>query len=140
MELTPYLNFDGQCEEAFKVYERCFGGKIVAMVSFEAAGSAGHVPAGWAGKIMHAHMTVGDQVLMGSDAPAGRYEKPKGFSMSAHAETPADADRVFNALAERGNVTMPLQQTSWAAKFGTLTDRFGIPWMVNCAAASTANA
>jgi len=138
MDLTPYLNFNGQCEEAFKFYESCFGGKIVAMVSFEAAGSASHVPEGWAGKIMHAQMTVGHQVLMGSDAPTGRYEKPQGFSMSAHAETPADAERVFQALAEKGNVTMPLQQTAWAARFGMLTDRFGIPWMVNCAAAASA--
>ena len=138
MELTPYLNFNGQCEEAFKFYERCFGGKIVSMVTFDAFGQGAHVPAGWGSKIMHAHMTVGSQVLFGSDAPADRFEKIQGFSMSIQVEQPAEAERIFGALAEKGNVTMPLQQTGWSAKFGMLTDQFGIPWMVNCAAAATA--
>lgn len=138
MELTPYLNFSGQCEEAFKFYERSLGGKIVAMVSFENAGDVSHLPAGWGKKIMHAHLAVGNQVLMGSDAPSGQYDAPKGFSMSVHVEQPAEAERVFNALAENGTVRMPLQQTAWAAKFGMLTDQFGVPWMVNCAAAATA--
>jgi PhnB protein len=138
MELTPYLNFNGQCEEAFKFYERSLGGKIVAMVDFESAGDVSHLPADWNKKIMHAQMTVGNQVLMGSDAPPGRYDQPQGFSMSVHVEQPSEAERVFNALAENGTVRMPLQQTGWAAKFGMLTDQFGVPWIVNCAAAATA--
>ncbi|HKV04171.1 MAG TPA: VOC family protein [Candidatus Acidoferrales bacterium] len=138
MELTPYLNFDGRCEDAFKFYERCFGGKIVAMATFEAAGDVSQLPAGWSKKIMHAHLVVGDHVLMGSDAPPGRYDQPKGFSMSVHVEQPAEAEQVFNALAEGGTVQMPLQKTSWAAKFGMLVDQFGVPWMVNCAAAANA--
>jgi len=138
MELTPYLNFNGQCEEAFKFYERCFGGKIISMVTFEAAGQGANVPAGWGGKIMHAHVTVGSTVLMASDAPTGRFEKPQGFSMSVHVEQPSEAERVFSALSERGTVTMPLQQTGWAARFGMVTDQFGIPWMVNCAAVASA--
>lgn len=138
MEVNAYLNFDGHCEAAFKLYERCFGGKIVSMVTFENAGDVNQLPPGWRNKIMHAHMVIGSQVLMGSDAPPGRYSKPGGFSMSVHPEQPAEADRVFNALAEGGNVQMPLQQTPWAAKFGMVTDQFGIPWMVNCAAAAAA--
>ena len=138
MQLTPYLNFNGQCEEAFKFYERALAGKITALVTFESMGSAGHLPEGWGKKIMHAHMTVGDQVLMGSDAPAGRFEKPQGFSMSVQVDQPSEADRVFNALAEQGEVRMPLQKTDWAARFGMLTDQFGVPWMVNCAAAASA--
>ena len=138
MEANAYLNFDGRCEAAFKFYERCFGGKIVSMVTFETAGDVNQLPRGWNEKIMHAHMVVGSQVLMGADAPPGRYVKPAGFSMSIHAEQPAEAERVFNALAENGNVQMPLQQTSWAAKFGMLVDEFGIPWMVNCAASAAA--
>ena len=135
MELTPYLNFNGQCEEAFKFYERCFSGKITALVTFESMGGANQVPEGWGKKIMHAHMTVGEQVLMGSDAPPGRFEKPQGFSMSVQVEQPSEAERVFGALAEGGTVRMPLQKTDWAAKFGMVTDQFGVPWMVNCAAA-----
>jgi len=138
MELTPYLNFDGQCEAAFKFYERCFNGKITALITFESMGDVSQLPQGWGKKIMHAHMTVGDKVLMGADAPPDRFEKPQGFSMSVQVEQPTEAERVFNALAENGTVRMPIQQTSWAAKFGMLTDQFGVPWMVNCAAAATA--
>jgi PhnB protein len=138
MQLNPYLNFNGQCEAAFQFYERCFGGKIVSMVTFDGAGDASQLPAGWGKKIMHAHMVAGEQVLMGADAPPGRYEQPQGFSMSIHVEQPAEAERVFHALAENGKVQMPLQQTSWAPKFGMVVDQFGIPWIVNCAAASAA--
>ena len=138
MEANAYLNFDGQCEAAFKFYERCFEGKVIAMVTFEGAGDVGQLPPGWSKKIMHAHMTIGSQVLMGSDAPPGRFQKPQGFSMSVHPEQPAEAERVFNALAEKGSVQMPLQQTPWAARFGMVVDQFGIPWMVNCAASAAA--
>ena len=69
---------------------------------------------------------------MGSDAPPGRYEEPKGFSVSLQIKDPADAERIFRALAEKGTVRMPLEKTFWAQRFGMLVDRFGIPWMVNC--------
>lgn len=138
MELNAHINFDGNCEAAFKFYERCFGGKIVSMATYENAGDVNELPAGWREKIMHAQMVVGAQVLMGADAPPGRYAQPQGFSMTVQSEQPAEAERVFNALAENGKVRMALQQTSWAAKFGMLTDQFGIPWMINCPAAVAA--
>ena len=69
---------------------------------------------------------------MGSDAPPGRYNEAKGFSVSLQVKEPAEAERVYNALAENGKVLMPLQQTFWAIRFGMLVDRFGIPWIVNC--------
>jgi PhnB protein len=139
MEANAYLTFDGQCEAAFKFYEKCFGGKIVGLVTFENAGDVGsQLPPNWSKKIMHAHMLVGSQVLMGSDAPPDRFEKPQGFSMSLHPEQPAEAERVFDALAEKGSVRMPLQQTPWSVRFGMVVDQFGIPWMVNCAAAAAA--
>jgi PhnB protein len=84
------------------------------------------------GKIMHARLVVGDAVLMASDAPAGRYEKMQGVSVSLNTGDPAEADRVFNALASSGTVTMPIQETFWARRFGMLTDRFGTSWMINC--------
>jgi PhnB protein len=140
MQLNPYLNFNGTCEEAFKFYERCFHGEITALVTFEGAGDVNQLPPGWSKKIMHAHMIAGGQILMGSDAPPGRYDKPQGLSVLLTVEEPAEAERVFNALAESGNVRMPIQKTSWSVKFGMVTDRFGVPWMVNCAAAATAAA
>jgi PhnB protein len=139
MHLTSYLNFDGKCEEAFKFYENCLNGKITQLVTFDSMGP-GHVPEGWGHKLMHAQMTVGSQELMGSDAPPDRFERQQGFSMSVHVDQPAEAERIFTALAQNGTVRMPIQKTPWAEKFGMLTDQFGIPWMVNCAAAASAGA
>ena len=136
MQLNAYLTFNGQCEAAFKFYERCLVGKIVAMMPHEGTPVAEHVPAEWRNKILHARLTVGDQVMMGSDAPPSRYEEPKGFSVSVQIKDPAEAERIFQALAENGKVQMPIQQTFWAARFGMLMDQFGIPWMINCEQAS----
>ena len=130
--MNTYLLFDGQCEAAFKFYEKCLGGKIEAMRTHEGTPAADHVPAEWRAKILHARMLVGDQVLMASDAPPGRQEKPQGFSVNLAFKDPAEAERVFKALAENGTVQMPFQKTFWAERFGMLVDRFGIPWMVNC--------
>ena len=109
------------------------------LVTFDSMGP-GHVPEGWGKKLMHAQMTVGGQELMGSDAPPDRFERQQGFSMSVHVDQPAEAERVFAALAQNGTVRMPIQKTAWSEKFGMLTDQFGIPWMVNCAAAANATA
>src|SRR5579872_802818 len=132
MELNAYLNFDGRCEAAFKFYEKCLGGKIVSMSTFGSTPAGAYMPADWSNKIMHAHLAVGDTALYGADAPPDRYNRPEGFAVSIQAKQPAEADEVFRALAENGNVTMPIQKTFWAARFGMLTDQFGIPWMVNC--------
>lgn len=86
---------------------------------------------------MHARLIVGNQVLMGGDSYPGQpYEGIKGCSVAVQVDTPEEAERVFGGLAENGTVTMPLQQTGWAIRFGMLTDQFGVPWMVNCEKAS----
>lgn len=132
MTLNPYLTFDGRCREAFEFYADALGGRITSMFPFGDTPAAEHMPTGWGDKIMHAHLSVGDRDLMGSDAPPGRYEKPQGFSVSLQFTKVDESERVFAALSEGGNVIMPLQQTFWAARFGMLVDRFGIPWMINC--------
>lgn len=132
MKMNPYLTFDGRCEEAFGFYATCLGGRVVAMMLHEGTPMAQHVPAEWAKKVLHAQLAVGDQILMASDAPPGRYEKPRGLSVSLQIDEPAEAERVFHALAEGGTVHMPIQQTFWAVRFGMLVDRFDIPWMINC--------
>lgn len=132
MQLNAYLNFNGQCETAFKYYERCFGGKIEAMIPHAGTPAEAHVPAEWRDKIMHARLAVNGAVLMGSDVFTDRYQAPKGFSVSLQIKDTAEAERLFSALAENGQVKMPLQQTFWAARFGMLVDQFGIPWMINC--------
>jgi PhnB protein len=133
MQLNAYLNFAGDCAAAFKVYEKCFGGKIVALQTHGESPMADQVPPEWRSKVLHAHLDLGGgAVLMGSDAPPDRYLKPQGFSVSVTVDKPAEAERIFAALAEKGAVPMPIQQTFWAARFGMVVDRFGIPWMVNC--------
>ena len=132
MQLIPYLVFNGQSEAAFKFYAECLGGKIEAMMPHRGTPVEQHVSSEWQDKILHARLKTVDGVLMGSDAPPGRYEEPKGFSVSLQVKDPADAERIFRALAEKGTVRMPLEKTFWAQRFGMLVDRFGIPWMVNC--------
>jgi PhnB protein len=133
MQLNPYLTFNGQCEEAFKFYEKALGGKIQAMFPYEATPAGEHVPADWGKKIMHAALVAGEASLLGSDAMPDKYQQPKGISVALHVKEPAEAERIFHALAENGKVTMPIQETFWALRFGTCADRFGIPWMINCA-------
>lgn len=132
MQINPYLLFTGQCEEAFKFYEKLLGGKIEFITTHEGTPAASQVPSEWLKKIMHVRMSVNGQVLMGSDAPPGRQQKPQGFSVNVSLKEPAEADRIFQGLAENGQVKMPIQETFWAERFGMLVDRFGIPWMVNC--------
>jgi len=132
MQLNPYLTFNGKCEAAFKFYERVLGGKIEAMMTYGSSPMADQTPADWRNKIMHTRLTIGGELLMGSDAPPDRYEPMKGISVTLGIEKPADAERVFHALAENGTVQMPIQETFWAARFGMLVDQFGTPWMINC--------
>jgi len=136
MQLNPYLFFSGQCEAVFRFYERCLGGKIEAMIPHAGTPAEKQVPPEWHNKILHARMVIGGHVLMASDAPPGRQEKPKGFSVSLQVKDPAEAERLFHALAESGAVVMPIQTTFFAERFGMLIDQFDVPWMINCEAAA----
>jgi PhnB protein len=132
MQMNPYLFFDGQCEAAFKFYAKVLGGEIIAMLPHEGTPAAENVPPAWRSKIIHARMVVGDKVLMGSDAPPDHQQAMQGFSVTLGIDDPAEAERVFHALAENGTVRMPIGETFWAERFGMLVDQFGTPWMVNC--------
>jgi PhnB protein len=132
MQLSPYLIFNGNCAEAFKFYEQTLGGKIETISTFKGSTAAEHAPPEWGDKILHASMVVGDQRLMASDAPPGQYAPPQGISVAIGLQDAAKGEQIFNALAENGTVTMPYSKTFWASGFGMCTDRFGIPWMVNC--------
>ena len=132
MQMSPYLSFKGECEAAFRFYEQCLGGQLGALFRYAGSPMADQVPADWADKIMHGSLTLGDQVVMGGDVPPDQYEEPKGFSLSLQIESTAEAERVFDGLAEDGKIVMPLEKTFWAERFGMLVDRFGIPWLINC--------
>jgi PhnB protein len=133
VQLNPYLSFNGECEAAFRRYEKCLGGKIMFMMPYEGSPMEDQAPPGWGKKILHATMNVGAQVLQGADVTPDRYQRPQGISVSLEIEDPAEAERIFHALAENGTLQMPIQETFWALRFGMLIDRFGIPWMINCA-------
>jgi PhnB protein len=132
MKVNAYLNFNGNCEDALRFYEKTLGAKIELMSTFEGSPAAAMAPADWRDKIIHACLSIGKTVIMASDAPPDRYDPPKGISLSLGVDTPADAERVFGALVEKGIIRMPLEQSFFASRFGMVTDRFGIPWMIVC--------
>jgi PhnB protein len=132
MQMTTYLSFRGECEEAFKCYEATLGGRLGPIFRYLGTSLASQVPADWQDKVMHGSLTIGDQILMAGDVAPERYEEPKGFSLSLQMKDTSEAERVFNELAKDGRIVMPLEKTFWAARFGMLVDRFGIPWLINC--------
>ena len=132
MQMTTYLSFRGDCEAAFKFYEECLDARLGDIFRYAGSPMADQAPAGWEDKIMHGSVTVGGLVLMGADVAPERYEAPTGFSLSVQIQSTADAERIFHDLAEGGAVMMPLEKTFWAARFGMVVDRFGVPWMINC--------
>jgi PhnB protein len=132
MQWNPYLAFNGNCEEAFAYYESCLRGKIVSMIKFKDCPMSDKVPPEFQENIVHARLTVGDNVLMGGDVPPGMpYEGIKGCTVAVQLDTPEEAERLFAALARKGNVTMPMQETFWAVRFGMVTDQYGVPWSIN---------
>jgi PhnB protein len=135
MQINAYLGFDGQCEEAFLFYEKLFRGKIEGIFRYAGSPAESMAPPEWGNKVMHTTLIVDDNHIMGSDAPPGQNAGPvKRICMSIGLKDQEEAKRLFNGLAEGGTVQMPLAPTFWAAQFGMLTDRFGIPWMINCEA------
>lgn len=129
MAFHPYLFFGGNCRDAFTRYHEIFGGELVLLPMSEAP-SDEPVPAEQADLIMHAALKIGDDLLMASDDPTGDFEPPRGVSVNYATTDVADAKRVFDALAEGGEIRAPMEQTFWSPAFGMCVDRFGTPWMV----------
>lgn len=132
--INPYLNFNGQCEEAFKFYQSIFGGELKDLQRFKEAPSEDHLPANEGEWLIHVALPIGkDTVLMGSDSPSRMGKVTSGNNVHISIETDSDdeTNRVFNGLAAGGKVTMPLEKAFWGARFGMLVDKFGIQWMVN---------
>jgi PhnB protein len=131
MQIQAYLNFDGRCREAFTFYQQVLGGQLTMETHGESP-MREQTPPQWHDRILHARLVVGDQELMGSDSPPDRHATPQGFAVSLNLADLGEAERIFAALSAGGSVQMPLQETFWANRFGMCTDRFGVPWMVNC--------
>jgi PhnB protein len=128
--LNPYLFYNGNCEAAFKYYEKVLGAKIEMMLRSDEAPESMPQP-GFEKKIMHGRMSLNGEVLMASDSPPEHFHKPQGFSVSLTVADPAEAEQKFKALCEGGSVTMPFGKTFFSKGFGMGIDQFGIPWMVN---------
>jgi PhnB protein len=132
MQASIHLVFGGQCEAAFGFYERALGGKIVNILTYGNSPMAEQVPPEWREKIVHATCAVGGTVLAGADLLPEQYVKPQGFYVLLSVDDAMDAERIFSALAENGEVHMAIQQTFWSSRFGVLTDKFGVPWEISC--------
>jgi PhnB protein len=133
MQVQPYLFFDGRCEEAIEFYRKAVGAEPVMMMRFKESPEPpppDAVAPGSENKIMHASLRIGDTMVMASDGCAQGNPKFEGFSLSVTAGTEAEAERVFVALSEGGEVRMPLTKTFFSPRFGMLADRFGVGWMV----------
>lgn len=130
IRVSPHLTFDGQCEAAFQLYARTLGGTIVRMLPYSSSPMAHDVPPEWHSRIFHASLMVGNIRLIGADALPASYRQPQGFFVVLNLDSPADARRAFDALADQGTVQMPLQATFWSPACGAVVDRFGVPWEI----------
>jgi|SRR5262249_44862063 len=133
MIVQPYLFFDGRCEEAVEFYRRAVGAEVQMLMRYKDAPHTpppGMVPPGSEDRVMHAAFRIGDSLVMASDGECGGKPSFEGFSLSIAAANEAEAKRVFAALADGGQVRMPLGKTFFSPCFGMLADRFGVGWMV----------
>jgi PhnB protein len=131
MHVSPHLTFAGHCEAAFQFYARTLGGTIGTMLTYGQSPMVEQVRSDWHSKIVHASLSIGDTMLTGADALPEQYVPPQGFYVLLGVDEPAEAERVFRALAEGGDVRLPIQETFWSPRFGVLVDRFGIPWEIS---------
>jgi len=130
MQLQPYLFFEGRCEEAARFYEGAIGAKVGRLIRFKDSPDPSLCGSADSNKVMHMTLQIGDQTIMASDGPSQTYQ---GFALSLTVTGEAEADRRFNALAEGGQVSQPLMKTFFSPRFGMVTDRFGVSWMIHAA-------
>src|SRR5688572_11036485 len=130
MNVEPYLFFEGRTEEALDFYKQKLGAKVEAMMRYKDNPDPQYNPPNSANKVMHALFRIGDTKVMASDGSCAGKPSFQGFALTINAANPAEAEKRFNALAEGGQVQMPLNETFFAESFGMVADRFGVAWMV----------
>ena len=133
MQVQPYLFFDGRCEEAVEFYRKALGAEVTMLMRYKDSPeppAPGMIPPGAETKVMHASLRFGDTTVLASDGHCGGHPSFQGFSLSLTAASDAEAKRLFAALADGGQVQMPLAKTFFASIFGMVADRFGVSWMV----------
>jgi PhnB protein len=140
MQVQVYLFFDGRCEEAIEFYKQTVGAEVMMLMRFKDSPEPpqpGTIRPGSEDKVMHTSLRIGDTMVMASDGRCEGAPAFQGFSLSLTVADEAEADRVFAALAEGGQIQMPLTETFWSRRFGMLSDHFGVGWMVSIAAQSS---
>lgn len=130
MKLHAYLNFGGNCKEAFEFYEKHLGGKIQMMLTHNDQPGLNEVPADWKSKILYASMSLAQTEIMGNDVPGDRFQPMRSAYLSLTVDSIAEAERVHGVLAEGGDIFMPMQETFFAYRFSMLRDQFGTSWMI----------
>ncbi len=130
MQVQPYIFFDGRCDEALKFYEKALGAKVDMLMRFKDAPDQSMISPGSHDKVMHAAVHIGDTQVLMSDGRCGGKPSFQGFALTIAAPDNAEGDRRFNALAEGGEVQMPMAETFFASRFGMVADKFGVGWMV----------
>jgi len=133
MQVQPYLFFDGRCQEAVDFYKKALGAEVIMLMRFKDSPEpqpSGMVPPGSEDKVMHMSMRIGSSIVFGSDGRCGGHPEFKGFTLSLTAANEAEADRLFDALGEGGQVQMPMSRTFFSPRFGMVADRFGVSWMI----------
>lgn len=131
MKIYPYLNFDGNCKEAFEFYAKVFGGRIDFLQTHGDSPIKDEVSPDWHNRVLHAQLSIGDAVLMASDTPPAWSRKPQGIYVSLQIDDIEKAESIFQQLSEEADIHMPMQEQFWAKRFGMLQDRFGTPWMIS---------
>jgi PhnB protein len=134
MLIQPYLFFDGRCEEAVAFYREALGAEIVMLMRFKDGPDPAMAPRGSADKVMHAALRIGETTILASDGRCLGQPKFDGFALSLTAADAAEAERLFAALGDGGEVRMPLAKTFFSPRFGMVADRFGVSWMIYVAA------
>lgn len=141
MQLDTYIFFNGDCAAALDLYKSAFGAQVTALIRFRDAPDGGNAPPEWQDKVMHAVFRVGSKEVMASDGGNEQQRKAySGFTLSLVADDAQSGERIFSNLAEGGKVLTPWQSTFWTKGFGMVTDRFGVPWLVNVAHETEVNA
>jgi PhnB protein len=130
MQVQPYLNFDGRCEEALEFYKRALGAEVTALMRCKDAPDPGMIKPGLEDKVLHSSFRVGDSTVMASDGHCQGKPEFRGVSLTLIVPEEADAKRIFAALSDGGEVRMELAKTFFSPQFGMLADRFGVPWMI----------
>lgn len=128
MKMHTYLNYGGNCAEAFKFYEKHLGAKIGMMMTHADSPGPSNVPPEWKNTVLHAQITIGEALLMGADIPS--YKPMRSVYLSLSVDSDAEADRIYGLLSEGGEVFMPMQETFFATRFAQLRDKFGTSWML----------